>query len=109
MRKLSFALLAFLAILIIPATTMASNARFSTVNGVLCWHDDLNYPYITMGAHNGCFIDVSSAYVVTNNNSKLEINVLQYFNWVDQARGITSEQIDGPTVTTFTRYNTGAI
>lgn len=53
-------------------------AQKTHVNGVACFNNDLNYPYIEGGVHAGTVVDVSSCYVISNDDTYTEVGGTSY-------------------------------
>ena len=49
------------------------------INGVVCWHGNLNYPFWDSGNSGGSFWEVGSAYLSENSKEQIQITILSYW------------------------------
>lgn len=71
-----------LGLILLMAACFLSEAAeahsYEMVNGVACWHGNLNFPFWDSGNSVGDFWDVGSSYRTENSNERLLITILSY-------------------------------
>ena len=96
MKKLFLLSLMLLAVCMFPVNAQAYSST-ARVDGVECWHGDINYPVWSRGTGAGNIWDVSSAYLSENTANRIKISIISYDVCFERHMGQnnTSESMGG--------------